>query len=128
MLLSVIKNIIAPTSSWNSYIGNKIFIGGASSSVTLPYVAMYTVSRTEMDSANAGQERVQFSCYSTDIYNATVTAESILTKVKLFSGSSTTYFPTIRIEGSYYDNMTYLYDSEIKGHVQILDMIFKYTR
>jgi hypothetical protein len=128
MICSVIKNIIAPTSSWNAYIGNKIFIGGASSSVTLPYVAMYPISREELDQANAGTERVQFSCYSTDMYNAVVTAESILTKLKLFSGSSTTYFPTLRIEGSYYDNMTYLYDSEIKGHVQILDMMFKYTR
>lgn len=128
MLCSVLKDIIAPTSSWNTYIGNNIFIGGASSSVTLPYIAMYPVSRVELDSAEAATERVQFSCYSTDMYHATITAESILTVLKRYSGQSTTYFTNIRIEGIYYDNMTYLYDNEISGHVQALDMIIKYTR
>ncbi len=72
-------------------------------------------------------ERLQFTCCSKYLSSATTIAETIMGKLKLFTGVSTAV-PSIVISAVYYDNMVYQYDYSNDSHCQILDMVIKYKR
>ena len=121
-----VKNIVAPTSTSIPEIGDRFYIGKFPDKLEYPAVVMYSISRLDdMFDAGIMTERFQFSCYANYLSSATDIAENIKNKLKRYYGSptSTEYY---RILGSWFDNMIYLYESDISKHVRILDMIVRY--
>ena len=127
MIETAIRSLLVPSSSAIPQIGNRLYIGYVPSSASAPFVAMFSISREEMNEAEVAMERFQFSCYSDTVSEATDIAEAIVSGVKRFYGppvSGSTY----TITRTYFQNMVYLYDDVIHKHVKILDMLIQYRR
>jgi len=61
MISYAAKMIIAPTSTWNTAVGNNIHLGVVPSSASIPYVAIYPISRIELTEGSIASERLQFT-------------------------------------------------------------------
>lgn len=120
-----VKNIVAATSTYIPEIGNRFYIGSFPDTLNYPAVVLYSISRIkEIPEADVMTERFQFSCYADSLSSATDIADAIKDKIKRYCGETPS--KSFIINNSWFDNMNYLYESEISKHVKILDMQIQY--
>ena len=126
MIETQLRNLIVPTSTHIPEIASRLYIGSMPDVVTYPCAVIYSISRFgEIPEADVRAERIQFSCYANTLSSATTIAEAIKTKVNRYYGQESAS-ESYHIIHSYFDNMNYLYESEIQKYVRILDMIITY--
>jgi hypothetical protein len=128
MIETQLKNLIVPTSSSVPEISTRLYIGSMPDTVTYPCAVMYSISRFhEVPEADVRSERIQLSCYAANLSSATDIADAIKDKVVRYYGQSSTTDPYVILDCRF-DNMNYIYESEIQKYVRVLDVIVKYRK
>lgn len=128
MIETQLRSLIIPSSSSIPDISTRLYIGELPDTVTYPCAVMYSISRYfEVPEADVRSERIQFSCYATYLSSATDIADAIKDKVIRYKGQESTA-DTYIILDSRFDNMNFIYESEIQKYVRVLDVIVTYRR
>ena len=126
MIETQIRNLVVPTSSHIPEIGSRLYIGGLPDSVTWPAAVMYSISRVnEGYDTTIRTDRMQFSVYADYLSSADTIVEAIKTKVKRYHGQQST-LESYMVINTAFDNISYLYDSNVLKHVKILDVLIRY--
>jgi hypothetical protein len=125
MIETDIKNLIVPSSSSIPEIGLRLYIGNLPDVVTYPCAVMFPISRLEMHEAEVMIDRIQFSCYADYLSSASDIRDAIRNKLKRYYGTPSTASNYIFISCAV-DQGSYIYDSSLLKHIEILDMLIQY--
>ena len=127
MIETEIRNFLVPSSSAIPAIGSRLYITNLPDVVTYPAVAMYQISRAELDEAEVYVERFQFSVIANTLSSAASITDTIKGLLKSFTGKYSTT-STFTVMSSYPETVTTTYDANISKHIRTLDMLITYRR
>lgn len=125
MIETDLRNIIVPSSSSIPAISTRLYIGQLPDTVTYPCAVMFPISRLEMHEAEVITDRIQFSCFADTLSSASDIRDAIRSKIKRYFGTPSTS-SLFYIVSAVVDGGSYIYDSSLLKHIEIMDMLIQY--